>query len=268
MPLPPPSVPPQSQSKEELDQIERSTRKVYDHLDPLLSNPSSPMDTEISSPQNKETSSSPSVDIVMETPQVTQDQGSLQTHTAELSFKAALVQPKRLSQDEIQKRIADPLVGQASTSSPIPIVEQPTPVLIPIVRKTPQYTPKHLHPPSLVSAASDATHPNPTPNLTTIPQPGQAPQVSPQPKPPDLTSLTTATYHEYARNAEADAQGRQGEEDLRSRDRSTSPHRDRMVGGRGKHENNDKRGYRRGPISAQGEIQTSVETPSLSQTDP
>lgn len=154
-----------------------------------------------------------------------------------------------------------PLVEQASTSSPTLILEQPTPVLIPIARKTPQYNPKHLHSPSIVSAAAQ---PKPTPNPTTIPQPGQVPQVSLHTKPPELASLTTATYHEHARNAETDAQGRQGEEDLRSRDRSTSPHRDRMVGGRGQHENKDKRGYRRGPISAQGETQTSVETPSLS----
>ncbi|KAI8574007.1 hypothetical protein RHMOL_Rhmol01G0320300 [Rhododendron molle] len=68
------------------------------------------MDTKISNPQNKETPSSPSVDIVMETPplpQTSHDQGSLHSHNAKLSFKAALVQPKRLSQDEIEKRIAE-----------------------------------------------------------------------------------------------------------------------------------------------------------------
>lgn len=143
-----------------------------------------------------------------------------------------------------------PLVGQASTSSLNPMLEPPTPVLIPIIRKTPQNNPKHLHTSTPIPIVPVAAHPISTTNPTTTLQSGQAPQVSQPSKPPDLASLSTATYHEFARNAEVDAQGRQGEEDLRSRDRSASPHRNRMVGRRSMHENQDKRGYRWGPISA------------------
>lgn len=143
-----------------------------------------------------------------------------------------------------------PLAGQASTSSPIPISDQPTPVLIPILKK--------------VTTTAKPKQPNP--NLTVdVPFTTLSPTPIPTTKP--LPAITTVTYHEFARNAEAAAQGRQEESGIQGRDRSSSPHRDRMVGGRNKPKDKDKRGYRRRSVSVPRDAQSLVETTSIPHED-